>query len=147
MRMANYTEHYQLHQWEPEDSFLRTDFNEDLGKIDAALQDVTTLAAGRADVITGTYTGNGAASRSIELGFTPKAVLLLLSTGHMSNAYIGYRYGGLAFEGAPVTTDWESKGGTPVLNIVSGGFQVYYDYDEDVFTNRDRYVYRYLALR
>ena len=35
--MANYTAHYQLHQWEPEDSFLRTDFNEDHAKIDGAL--------------------------------------------------------------------------------------------------------------
>ena len=35
--MANYTEYYHLHQWEPEDSFLRTDFNGDLSAIDAAL--------------------------------------------------------------------------------------------------------------
>ena len=37
IRMANYTQHYHLHQWEPEDSFLRTDFNGDLSAIDAAL--------------------------------------------------------------------------------------------------------------
>ena len=35
--MANYTEHYQLHQWESEDSFLRTDFNADFAKIDGAI--------------------------------------------------------------------------------------------------------------
>ena len=35
--MANYTPNYQLHQWAPEDKFLRTDFNEDLNKIDTAL--------------------------------------------------------------------------------------------------------------
>ena len=35
--MANYTQYYHLHQWEPEDSFLRTDFNGDLSAIDAAL--------------------------------------------------------------------------------------------------------------
>ena len=35
--MANYTPNYQLHQWEPEDKFLRTDFNQDLSKIDTAL--------------------------------------------------------------------------------------------------------------
>ena len=40
--MANYTAHYRLHQWEPEDSFLRGDFNEDFQKIDAGL-------AGRGD--------------------------------------------------------------------------------------------------
>ena len=35
--MATYTSHYQLHQWEASDSFLRTDFNTDFQKIDAAL--------------------------------------------------------------------------------------------------------------
>ena len=35
--MANYTEHYGLHQWVPEDDFLRTDFNTDFALIDAAL--------------------------------------------------------------------------------------------------------------
>ena len=35
--LANYTEHYGLHQWVPEDDFLRTDFNTDFALIDAAL--------------------------------------------------------------------------------------------------------------
>ena len=35
--MANYTEHHHLHQWGPEDPFLRTDFNEDFARIDGAL--------------------------------------------------------------------------------------------------------------
>ena len=35
--MAQYTENYSLHQWEAEDPFLRTDFNGDFSKIDAAL--------------------------------------------------------------------------------------------------------------
>ena len=35
--MADYTEHYQLHQWVPTDDFLRTDFNTDFANIDAAL--------------------------------------------------------------------------------------------------------------
>ena len=44
--MANYTEHYQLHQWEPGDPFLRTDFNEDLAKIDAALSQFSGTITG-----------------------------------------------------------------------------------------------------
>ena len=36
--MANYTEHYQLHQWEPSDSFLRTDFNQDFARIDTGIR-------------------------------------------------------------------------------------------------------------
>lgn len=35
--MATYTPNYGLHQWVPEDKFLRTDFNEDFSKIDTAL--------------------------------------------------------------------------------------------------------------
>ena len=34
---ANYTEHYELNQWEPADQVLRTDFNADNAKLDAAL--------------------------------------------------------------------------------------------------------------
>ena len=113
MRMTNYTAHYQLHQWEPEDSFLRTDFNEDFAKIDGALggkaeqSAVDTLAeqvAGKSELVTGSYTGDGEASRTIELGFSPKAVLLASGSGPIN--YTSSRYGGLALEGAEVNTDW-----------------------------------------
>ncbi|MGN8967493.1 hypothetical protein [Intestinimonas sp. HCP28S3_D6] len=36
--MATYTPNYGLHQWAPEDKFLRTDFNEDFSKLDTALK-------------------------------------------------------------------------------------------------------------
>lgn len=68
--MASYTEHYQLHQWVPEDDFLRTDFNEDFAKIDAAL-------GGKPEIVTGSYIGSGG-SKMITLGFEPKAVLVEL---------------------------------------------------------------------
>ena len=35
--MASYTPNLSLHQWEPEDAFLRQDFNQDFQKIDAAV--------------------------------------------------------------------------------------------------------------
>lgn len=35
--MANYTKNYQLHQWTPNDDFLREDFNQDFAKLDTAL--------------------------------------------------------------------------------------------------------------
>ena len=34
--MAQYTSNIKLHQWEPSDHFLRTDFNQDFSKIDSA---------------------------------------------------------------------------------------------------------------
>ena len=85
------------------------------------------------------------ASRTIELGFSPKAVLLASGSGPIN--YTSSRYGGLALEGAEVNTDWESTSGEPVLRVVTGGFQVFYDYDEEVFSNSDRDRYHYLALR
>lgn len=53
--MANYTEHYGLHQWEGTDNFLREDFNEDFEKIDTALAEVnsslqTALADAKSDL-------------------------------------------------------------------------------------------------
>ena len=93
--MATYTSNYQLHQWEASDSFLRTDFNTDFQKIDAAikgvetvtntalagkastaaLEAVQTLAEGKAEFVLGGYTGNGSA-QIINLGFTPSAVFI-----------------------------------------------------------------------
>lgn len=69
--MASYTEHYQLHQWEPEDPFLRTDFNEDLEKIDAALE---ALSVDR--IAQGSYVGDGTNDRIIQLPFAPKFVIV-----------------------------------------------------------------------
>ena len=82
--MANYTEYYHLHQWEPEDSFLRTDFNEDFRRIAAALQEklgqadraeLAAATAEKAKLYCGAFLGNGT-SQSIPLGFRPSAVLL-----------------------------------------------------------------------
>lgn len=42
--MSTRTEYYQLHQWVPEDSFLRTDFNEDNAVLDAAVHQAQTQA-------------------------------------------------------------------------------------------------------
>ena len=36
---SNHTEQYQLNQWEAADQVLRTDFNEDNAKIEAALKE------------------------------------------------------------------------------------------------------------
>ena len=52
--MAQYTPHYGLHQWEPEDSFLREDFNQDLARIDTALAEKAEqmqLRAGKCDML------------------------------------------------------------------------------------------------
>ena len=78
--MATYTTNYQLHQWVPEDDFLRTDFNTDFQKIDAALAGLQEGLDGKCRIREGSYTGNGSTSlRTVATSGTPK--VLLLSTG------------------------------------------------------------------
>jgi len=56
---SNFTPNYQLNQWEPDDRVLRTDFNADNAKIDAALAGKMGVSteAGRMYPTTGTFTG------------------------------------------------------------------------------------------
>ena len=52
--MATYTSNYQLHQWEASDDFLRTDFNTDFQKIDAAPGSIRAQAR-KAEFVPGTH--------------------------------------------------------------------------------------------
>lgn len=85
--MANYTPNYQLHQWEPEDKFLRTDFNQDLSKIDTALDGLADKSAaleaavalcGNCELWTGSYMGNGTYGENSPNRLTLPAVPVLL---------------------------------------------------------------------
>lgn len=86
--MAAYTEHYGLHQWAATDNFLRTDFNADHLLIDTALNGLET---GKAEMAFGTYIGDGSLMeyvtdvpyQEIELGFQPKAVLVIMPSFQM----------------------------------------------------------------
>ena len=131
--LATYTEHYGLHQWESTDDFLRTDFNTDFAKIDAAIGGL---------LVFGTYTGNGAASRTIDLGFTPRAVYLCTQLGMTADSSGSqYTYGGLFGAGHPLM-----HRANEAAEIVEGGFTVY-DPGTNIFTNMDGYVFHYLAVK
>ena len=136
--MATYTEHYGLHQWESTDDFLRTDFNTDFQKIDGAIGGL---------LVFGSYTGDGAASREIGLGFTPRAVLVASGEGRMggSGGEHPMIYGGLALPGAPVGTSSTRV----ALEVTEGGFRVYeYGVDFDyIRINREGMSYYYMAVR
>ena len=56
---TNQTTNYQLNQWEPTDQVLRTDFNADNAKVDAALADLAENKADQADLdaLSGAVTG------------------------------------------------------------------------------------------
>ena len=140
--MATYTSNYQLHQWVPEDDFLRTDFNTDFQKIDAALAALRTLANGKAsasavsslqsqmaskaEVVTGAYTGNGS-TQTITLGFKPRAVVF-----YLKETESGVIFPGLESSIAAVT----ASGFTVTINTG-------YAYD----TNKNGRAYAYLALK
>ena len=205
--LANYTEHYGLHQWVPEDDFLRTDFNTDFALIDtalaglaaadsaqtsalaaaktalqgsitsgdnnlslalsqaqtalqnaitsgdnaqaaalsqaqAALQAAITagdaaLDAAKAEVVIGTYTGNGQPEQVISLGFTPLAVLFEDQNGrrtdHNYQRYTGLLVPNHAFD---------------MGQIVSGGFSVCFQSgNTSVMANVNGVAYYYLAFR
>ena len=95
---ANQTTNYQLNQWEATDQVLRTDFNADNAKVDAALDALAGQMAEKADTslfttLSGTintlsathnarvyissYTGNGTASRTFSFPARPMLVNIM----------------------------------------------------------------------
>lgn len=108
-------------------------------KTDAAMDErVTELeTAGaqsmqKSDIVFGTYTGNApeeeerntAYSQTINLGFTPKAVVVYRDGYYMyvsHNTYTTF-FGGLALEGHP--TDPNQEDGRHSVEIVTNGFKV-----------------------
>ena len=139
--MATYTTNYQLHQWVPGDNFLRTDFNTDFQKIDAAIKGVETAAntalalkadkteltqacgaldEAKCETLTGSYTGNGANTRTIDLGCAPRAVFVgeFLAVPGMTSNYL--------------------------LSLMASGFQVRDSLGTS--TNSSGETYYYLAL-
>lgn len=74
---SNYTTNYQLPIWAAEDSFLRTEFNDAMGKIETAIDG----AAEKKPYVTGSYTGNGGAGsyepNHLEFGFVPSLVVIV----------------------------------------------------------------------
>lgn len=96
---TNHTPNYDLSQWEPSDKVLRTDFNADNAKIDAALAGKASAAAvdslartvaghasalvrtGNCRIYTTTYTGPGGAGESgaVQLTFPGKPELVAVA--------------------------------------------------------------------
>lgn len=105
---TNRTEHYQLHAWELGDDFLLSEINENFALLDAKAT----------RVVAGAYTGTGESYEplEIELGFRPKAVLVMGTIGQTWYANNSQVYGGLALDGHPVGND--------LIEITDTGFQV-----------------------
>ena len=121
--MATYTENYQLHQWVPEDDFLRTDFNTDFQKLDEALAGLQTALDGKCQLKRGNFNGNGGSSRLVITGPTPEAVIL--STG------------------STVVTVISDDSTISGVKIVDNGFEVY---SGSPNMNQSGKRYNYVAL-
>lgn len=89
---TNHTPNYSLCQWEAEDKVLRTDFNADNAKIDAALAaQASTLSAhaaqlarlGNCQVWTTTYKGTGTVGpdHPTSLTFPKRPVFAMIDSG------------------------------------------------------------------
>lgn len=103
--------------------------------------------------VTGMYDGNGTAGRVIDLGFTPKAVLVMDAEGNTHDD-VDDLHGGLALLGYNVidrsasntyTTTWSNT--YCVLGIVSGGFRVNYNSNREIRSNESGHRYYYIAFR
>ena len=138
------TTNYQLNQWTKSDRIMMEDFNSDNAKIDAAL-------AAKSRVACGVYTGDGTASRTIDLDFTPKAVLVLSAKYLLASTDNTTRYGGLALTGHPVYACDDTR--LPVVSVTENGFIVtkesitYFskNYAANSNTNGDNYLYLAIA--
>ena len=138
----NYTQNYQLPQWESSDRILMDDFNDAMEKIEGGLGE-------KIGIVTGSYTGNGAASRVIDLGAKPHAVFFCTSLGESASS--GTCQGGLLLRDHPLTTRPDLPQVTVGAEITDSGFRVYQYNDylpsgELVYCNLSDKVYHYIAF-
>lgn len=139
---ANQTTNYQLNQWEATDQVLRTDFNADNAKVDAAL---AGLAGAVLHIATGVYVGNGESSRAFSVPFPPKAVFLCTQSGQTyGESGIGHVYGGLAMADHPLQHETVNA-----LVITDSGFTVYdciINNLSSIQLNKEQTTYHYIAI-
>lgn len=79
-------------------------------------------------IVFGTYTGDGETSKTINLGFTPKAVVVYNRNGAQayttSASWLLNYYGGFAMDGHPCIDTIKDTNDT-LIEIVTNGFKVY----------------------
>ena len=110
---TNYTTNYQLCQWEANDKVLRSDFNADNQKIDAALK-----AKGNCILYWGSYTGTGEYGPShpntLTADFVPVAALICgdRDGGSKSSAFLvrGCTYYEVVYSGSQgIHVSWQNN--------------------------------------
>ena len=100
---TNHTTNYNLNQWEATDQVLRTEFNADNAKIDAALKshddelaglEAAIGAKGNCKIVFGTYTGTGTAGQdtpnTLTFSHKPLLVSIMPQNTEYSEVLIGF---------------------------------------------------------
>ena len=107
----------------------------------AAWNELAQAAESIPQIVTGTYAGNNMDTRTITLGFQPKALLIFRANGCTSNEKGAW--GGLALPGYPVTTDAGNS-----IEITSTGFLLRYSNDSGYVPRANGpATFYYIALR
>ena len=138
---TNKTTNYNLHAWLPQDEFHLTEINENFALLDAALRaeagnrEALSSALGeRVRMVTGSYTGqSSAASVQVELGFRPKAVVIL-------NTYRGISFADLSF----LAIEGPAEGSAVLLTDT--GFAAANSDNNHAYLNAAKTVYHYAAF-
>ena len=130
---TNHTTNYNLNQWEATDKVLRTEFNEDNAKIDAALKshdvelagleaqntaiEAALAAKGNSLVYTTTYVGTGGSGQSnpVTISLPAKPDMLIVTAGEHVMFYAG---------GSSTGRVWYSGGGGGYVNVSWNGSQI-----------------------
>ena len=153
--MADYTEHYQLHQWQPQDKFLRTDFNEDLQKIDTALEALrnstteqsTALAQkGNSLIVQGSYTGNGTSGSAHKSKLTfdrPPLLIIICPHVQYSRSELD-RF--VLLRNAPWSFTITNSANSTCTITWSGNSVSWYGYNDFYQANRNGEIYHYIAF-
>lgn len=113
------------------------------------------ISTSSAKIQSGTYTGNGASSQNIALGFAPSAIIV---TDDRGGTYVGeeggryYYCGGIAVKGKPLNGVTNLGAPFTVLSVYDNGFVAYYrevngsSYIYVANTNRNDNLYYYIAF-
>ena len=132
--MAGMTEHYGMTVWGREDELCSpAGINGNFEMMDGVMKE-------KAELVAGSYTGDGVNRRTVELGFTPKSVFICRQDG-MTGAPGSYIYGGVILPGVPLRTTSYLAG-----QIEEGGFCVFLP-DDCVRTNVKGQIYFYWVVR
>ena len=103
-----------------------------------------TSLAHKCELYCGAYTGDGADSQMITLGFTPKAVLAF-EGGYQLN-YANESYGGLAVSGNPAAYINAQNRAYKLIEIVENGF-IAHNSSSTYRANKNAARYHYIAFQ